>query len=101
MPLLLHVIGVVLQFLLSCPLTLAGNGKANFSMGLGPSVMPYLVGDLPDVQYKLPLSWAGQVHVPNNKTSKLFFWLFEAETQSNNLISQYFTVICYQQTPSE
>lgn len=97
MPLLLHVIGVVFQFLLSCPLTLA----TNFSMGLGPSVIPYLVGDLPDVQYKLPLSWAGQIHIPNNKTSKLFFWLFEAETQSNNLISQYFTVICYPQTPSE
>lgn len=58
----------------------------------GPAVNRYSVGELPDVNFNLPASWAGQIPVPttNNSNDELFFWLFEAETQvpSANLISR-------------
>lgn len=51
----------------------------------------YLVGSLPNVTFQLPLNWAGQVPVPGITNDELFFWLFEAEnqTQSNDFISEH------------
>lgn len=62
--------------------------KRDFGQSLGPNVKHYEVGALPNVTFPLPLSWAGQIHIPNTKDDELFFWLFEAETPSNNLISK-------------
>lgn len=46
----------------------------------------FLVGSLPNVNFSLPKSWAGQISVPNTTNDELFFWLFEAETKTNDLI---------------
>ncbi|MCJ1485953.1 hypothetical protein MMC06_006129 [Schaereria dolodes] len=54
----------------------------------GPGAAKYVVGPLPDVNYTLPMSWAGQLAIPGTTNDELFFWLFEAESQkqSENLI---------------
>lgn len=62
--------------------------KGNLGLLLGPNVKHYEVSALPNVTFPLPLSWAGQIHIPDTKDDELFFWLFEAETPSNNLISK-------------
>ena len=50
----------------------------------------YAVGSLPNVNFDLPASWAGQVSVPNTPNDEFFFWLFETEVagQCDNLISR-------------
>ena len=55
----------------------------------GPNTERYAVGRLPNITYKLPPSWAGQIKIPGTKDDALFFWLFETETysQNDNLIS--------------
>lgn len=65
----------------------AGADSPFFSKSLGPSVQKYAVGKLPNVSYELTASWAGQVRVPGKKDNELFFWLFEAEVESQDLIS--------------
>ncbi|MCJ1256944.1 hypothetical protein MMC24_004769 [Lignoscripta atroalba] len=54
----------------------------------GPDTDKYAVGILPNVNYKLPPSWAGQIAIPGTTDNELFFWLFKAESraQSDNLI---------------
>ena len=69
------------------PSTQAGAGSPYFARSLGPNVHKYAVGKLPDVDHKLTPSWAGQIPVQGTKDDELFFWLFEAETQSNELLS--------------
>jgi len=55
------------------------------------SASSYLVEDLPNVTFQLPLNWAGQIPVPSNTSDELFFWLFEAEgqTKSEEFISEH------------
>lgn len=52
-----------------------------------------MVGNLPNVDFDLPRSWAGQIPVANTSNDELFFWLFAAENQapSANLISRSLT----------
>ena len=59
-------------------------------LGGGRDVSEYAVGNLPNVSFELPASWAGQISVPNTANDELFFWLFEAEVagQCDNLISR-------------
>ena len=59
-------------------------------LGGGRDVSKYAVGNLPNVNFELPASWAGQISVPNTANDELFFWLFEAEVvgQCDNLISR-------------
>ena len=59
-------------------------------LGEGGDASKYTVGSLPNVEFDLPASWAGQVSVPNTLNDELFFWLFEAEVagQCDNLISR-------------
>ena len=63
----------------------------SFGLRLGPNVTEYAVGKLPDVRYDLPPSWAGQVYIPGTKNGELFFWLFQAEYESEDLISKLAT----------
>lgn len=69
---------------------------ANYSAALttcsapfGPNITKYAVGDLLDITYKLPSSWAGQIAIPGAENDAFFFWLFEAEkgAHSEDLIS--------------
>jgi len=62
-------------------------------LDFGPAVDKYMVGNLPNVDFDLPRSWAGQIPVANTSDDELFFWLFAAETQapSANLISRSLT----------
>lgn len=59
-------------------------------LNFGPGASSYVVGKLPDVNFNLPASWAGQIPVANTSNDELFFWLFGAETQplSDNFISK-------------
>ena len=59
-------------------------------LGEGRDASKYAVGSLPNVNFDLPASWAGQISVPNTPNDELFFWLFEAEVpgQCDNLISR-------------
>lgn len=52
-----------------------------------PNLTKFAVGGLPNVNYQLPASWAGQISIPSSRDNKLFFWLFQAESPSDNLIS--------------
>ena len=52
----------------------------------GRHATKYAVGALPHAEF-LPKSWAGPISIPNPGNDELFFWLFEAETKTNNLIS--------------
>ncbi len=56
----------------------------------GRDASEYAVDNLPNVNFDLPASWAGQISVPNTANDELFFWLFEAEVagQCDNLISR-------------
>lgn len=69
---------------------------ANYSSALidcavpfGPNITKYAVGSLPDITYKLPSSWAGEIPIPGTDDDALFFWFFEAEkgARSEDLIS--------------
>ncbi len=62
-------------------------------LDFGPAVDKYMVGNLPNVNFDLPGSWAGQIPVANTSNDELFFWLFAAENQapSANLISRSLT----------
>ena len=59
-------------------------------LGEGRDASKYAVGSLPNVNFDLPASWAGQISVPTTPNDELFFWLFEAEVprQCDNLISR-------------
>lgn len=59
-------------------------------LGRGRDASKYAVGSLPNVNFELPASWAGQISVPNTAKDELFFWLFEAEVegQCGDLISR-------------
>ena len=57
------------------------------TMQLGPNITRFAVGRLPDVDFTLPSSWAGQIASPSSQDNKLFFWLFQAESPSDDLIS--------------
>ncbi|MCJ1348723.1 hypothetical protein MMC31_006956 [Peltigera leucophlebia] len=75
---------VPLIFLLLC--VRRAENFSSFGLRLGPNVTEYAVGKLPDVRYDLPPSWAGQVYIPGTKKDELFFWLFQAEFESEDLI---------------
>ena len=81
--------------LVACILSLACNsysyvtGHQHSSMSLSQNVQKYAVGALPDITFKMPTSWAGQIQVPATDNDELFFWLFQAEQPSNDLISKY------------
>lgn len=83
--LLLFQASLLMQLIFLLPL--AGADSGYFSSSLGPSVQKYAVGKLPQVSYELNPSWAGQIRVPGKKDDQLFFWLFEAESESQDLIS--------------
>lgn len=50
----------------------------------------YAVGQLPNLTFQPPSSWAGEICIPGTQ-DELFFWLFQGETASanSNLISEY------------
>ena len=56
----------------------------------GSSANEYVVGCLPDANFSIPASWAGQIPIPGTNNDELFFWLFEAEdqTRKDDLISE-------------
>ncbi len=58
----------------------------NFVTSLGRNASEYAVGALPNAAF-LHKSWAGPILVPNTTNDELFFWLFQAETETENLIS--------------
>ena len=61
-------------------------GTRDFATSLGHNASAYAVGALPRAEF-LPQSWAGPISIPNTTNDELFFWLFQAETETNNLIS--------------
>lgn len=61
-------------------------GTQNFVTSLGRNASEYAVGALPHATF-LPKSWAGPISVPNTTNDEFFFWLFQAETETDNLIS--------------
>ena len=80
------------RFWLSITAALLANYSAALtacSAPFGPNITKYAVGVLPDITYKLPSSWAGQIAIPGTDNDTLFFWLFEAEKEahSEDLIS--------------
>ena len=54
--------------------------------GIGRNASKYAVVALPHAEF-LPKSWAGSISIPNTSNDELFFWLFQAEIPTNNLIS--------------
>ena len=87
MLLLIQLTFLFLHYVFLLPHAHAAASSGDFSMSLGPRVQKYAVGELPLVSYELPASWAGQIRVPGKKDDELFFWLFEAESKSSDLIS--------------
>ncbi len=61
-------------------------GTQDFITSLGRNANEYAVGALPHAAF-LGKSWAGPIAIPNTTNDELFFWLFQAETETNNLIS--------------
>lgn len=57
--------------------------KKNSCLDPDGTASVYLVHNLPNVTFQLPLSWAGQIQVPKIANTGFFFWLFEAESQAN------------------
>lgn len=53
---------------------------------LDPDAQRYAVGQLPNVSFQMPTSWAGQLSVPGRGDDQLFFWLFQSEKPSADLI---------------
>lgn len=78
---------LLVHWILFLPWANAGARFPRFETTLWPNAHKYAVGKLPKVDYRLTSSWAGQIHVPGTSDDELFFWLFEAETASNELIS--------------
>lgn len=70
--------------------TVSSSTSSRLDLGGGRDVSEYAVGNLPNVNFDLSASWAGQISVPNTSNAELFFWLFEAEVvgQCDNLISR-------------
>lgn len=87
MLLLIQLSILVLHYIFLLPHAHVAANSGDFSMSLGPTVHRYAVGELPLVSYELPASWAGQLRVPGKSDDELFFWLFEAESESSDLIS--------------
>lgn len=67
-------------------------GTQDFVSSLGRNASEYAVGALPHAAF-LPKSWAGPISVPNTTNDELFFWLFQAETETDNLISARAAII--------
>ena len=82
-----YLSALLVHLIFFLPLAHAGAQFPRFETTLGPNAHKYAVGKLPHVDYQLTPSWAGQILVPGTRDDELFFWLFEAETASNNLIS--------------
>ena len=76
-----------MSFVIAC----GTENSSNIAALLGTNATKFAVGDLPDLGFKLPQSWAGQISVPGTTNDELFFWLFAAEdqSQSDDLISKY------------
>ena len=89
-PLPLRIVCIILHLLTLLTLTYTDGDFSSFSKSLGPNIDRYAVGSLPNVSFPLPRSWAGRIHIPNAKDDELFFWLFDAEMPSNDLISKFF-----------
>lgn len=85
--LLIQLVSVLVQLIFLLPHARAGADSGHFSTSLGPSVQRYAVGKLPQVSYQLNSSWSGQIGIPGKKGDELFFWLFEAESESQDVIS--------------
>lgn len=83
-----------LIFLLACLLSFACNSNSyatsNRQQGLsqGANAQKYLVNALPNVMFNMSMNWAGQISIAGTADDELFFWLFEAEKPSNDLISR-------------
>lgn len=79
-------------------LSLAGSSHGygvknhHLEIALGPAVQQYAVGALPSVNFQMPTSWAGQIPIPGTPNDELFFWLFQAEEPSNDLISGFYAI---------
>ena len=58
----------------------------SFATILGRNASKYAVGALPHAGF-LPKSWAGPISIPNTANDELFFWLFQAEIKTDDLIS--------------
>ena len=81
-----------LQYLLSLLLRLSallslGHSRPDHRDSTWPNMTKFAVSGLPNVNFSLPASWAGQIPIPSSKEDKLFFWLFQAESPSDDLIS--------------
>ena len=87
MLLLIQLTSLLVQLIFQLPHVDAEAGSPHFSISLGPKVQKYAVGKLPNVSYEITASWAGTIRVPGKTADKLFFWLFEAESESQDLIS--------------
>lgn len=90
MALFLHVLAILAFIITNLGVYAAECSSKSSYLTLGPSASPYIVDCLPDVNFSLPASWAGQISIPGSTDDELFFWLFEAEgeAQSENLISE-------------
>ena len=64
-----------------------GDAKA-YGYSFGPNSNLFAVGKLPGINFSIPQGWAGQIPVPDMANDELFFWLFQAEKPSNDLISE-------------
>ncbi|KAI4115692.1 MAG: hypothetical protein LQ341_007718, partial [Variospora aurantia] len=49
---------------------------------LNSDVTHFAVRSLPNVNFSLPPSWAGQIPIPGHSDNQLFFWLFQAESHN-------------------
>lgn len=66
-----------------------GPKSRDITQEFGPNITRFAVHDLPEVNFSIPASWAGQIPIPNSIDNQLFFWLFEAESASDDLISKH------------
>lgn len=92
----LSVMAVFGAFLLHFPFavgTVLGDAKT-YGFSFGPNSNLFAVGDLSGINFQVPQSWAGQVPVPEMANDELFFWLFQAEKPSNDLISKEALTSC-------
>ncbi|KAA6410377.1 MAG: serine carboxypeptidase [Lasallia pustulata] len=76
-----RVIFALLHFL-TVVIACGTENSPNIAASLGTNATRFAVGNLPDLGFELPQSWAGQISVPGTTNDELFFWLFAAEDQS-------------------
>ena len=75
----------LVRLLLLVMSSLAGTTHKS-ATSIGRNASKYAVVALPHAEF-LPKSWAGPISIPNTFDDELFFWLFQAEIPTNNLIS--------------